>query len=266
MAMELSHHYVYGITHRWTSKRYIGAKSCFLLPKDNIGVEYFSSSTDKDFREELKLYPERFIFEVLKEFDTREEALLYEIELHERYDVRSNNDFYNLSNQAKNGFTAFGRTHTDDQKKEISKRMLGSNNPQYGKEHTEEHKEIVRRKIKNKVWMYNEELDKSRRIDKDKVQFYLDTGWILKFKTKSTKGMIHIYDPITKDSKTIKEKEWLLFKNLGWLKGNLTARGRTKIYHPILNATKFIFKEEIPSFIKDGWIIGAGKSKKKGKM
>ncbi len=98
-------HYVYGITNIVIVKKYIGTRSCIGLSTEDLGVKYFSSSTDLCFKREQVIYPDRFLYEVLKEFNTREEALAYEIELHKRYGVDINPDFYNRCKQTSVGFS-----------------------------------------------------------------------------------------------------------------------------------------------------------------
>ena len=43
-------HYVYEIEEIPTNKKYIGSRSSILLPEEDLGFKYFSSSTDKDFK------------------------------------------------------------------------------------------------------------------------------------------------------------------------------------------------------------------------
>ncbi len=108
----LMNNYVYGITHKYLCFKYIGTRSCNITPKEDIGVTYFSSSSNKDFIKEQHLYPDRFLYEILKEFKTRKEAILYEIKLHKLFDVKNNNDFYNIVNQTENGFDGgCGKNH-----------------------------------------------------------------------------------------------------------------------------------------------------------
>ncbi len=102
------YYYVYGITHKFISKKYIGARKSKVVPEEDIGIKYFSSSHDKNFMLEQKEHPERFLYEVLQEFSSREEAIIYEIELHHRYNVGINKDFYNLSRQTSTGFDRTG--------------------------------------------------------------------------------------------------------------------------------------------------------------
>jgi hypothetical protein len=95
------YHYVYKLTINNPfdeRKFYIGCRSCKCNPRDDV---YFSSS-----KEIKKLIEDNFIFhkEILNIFDTREEAISYEILLHEKFDVSNNNSFFNKSNQTSTGF------------------------------------------------------------------------------------------------------------------------------------------------------------------
>ncbi len=122
-------HYVYNIIHKWTCMRYIGVRSCPCDPRLDLGFGgYISSSTDKEFKEEQRLYPKRFVYEILGIFNTREEAAAYEMELHLRYDVANNMDFYNMSRVTSSYFSC----------------GIGENHPRYGKIHTEVTKKLMK--------------------------------------------------------------------------------------------------------------------------
>ncbi len=162
----MKYHYVYGITHKLLAIKYIGVRSSNISPNKDLGHGgYISCSCNKKFIEEQLLYPDRFLYEVLKEFDERGEAVNYEIELHARYNVKTNPDFYNLSNQTTIRFDVSGCTYvkgthnmgkyvrtnehkkkmsiatkghvkTEEHKKNISANhadMSGENNPMYGR-------------------------------------------------------------------------------------------------------------------------------------
>lgn len=88
------YHYVYRITNKNIKKHYYGARSSELPPKQDIGVNYFSSSEDNIFMTEQQDNPEYFKYKVVKIFNTRREALLYETMLHTKYNVSINNNFY----------------------------------------------------------------------------------------------------------------------------------------------------------------------------
>jgi hypothetical protein len=81
---------------------YIGCRSCDCDPIDDI---YHSSS--KDIKNLIRL---GCIFEkkIFKIFKTREEAILYEIYLHNRFDVSNNPKFYNKVKQSSKGFDTTG--------------------------------------------------------------------------------------------------------------------------------------------------------------
>lgn len=88
------YHYVYRITNKNIKKHYYGARSSELPPKQDIGVNYFSSSEDNIFMTEQQDNPEYFKYKVVKIFNTRRESLLYETMLHTKYNVSINNNFY----------------------------------------------------------------------------------------------------------------------------------------------------------------------------
>jgi hypothetical protein len=55
-----------------TQKEYIGVRSSEYL---DIGKKYFTSSSNKIFREKFKNYPENFICIIEGMYETREEAI-----------------------------------------------------------------------------------------------------------------------------------------------------------------------------------------------
>ena len=59
------YHYVYRITNTVENKHYYGVRSSKIIPKDDLGKKYFSSSTDKNFMREQKEHPENFKFIIL---------------------------------------------------------------------------------------------------------------------------------------------------------------------------------------------------------
>ena len=91
-------HYTYQITELSTNRKYIGVRSSNILPEEDIGIKYFSSSSNKEFIKNQKENPSNYKYEVLIVFDTREEASDHEIELHEKYDVSRNNGYFNKIN------------------------------------------------------------------------------------------------------------------------------------------------------------------------
>lgn len=104
MANKLTHlgykyHYTYRITNIVEKKYYYGVHSCNCLPKEDIGVEYFSSSKNKAFKEDIKENPQNYKYKVVKIFSTRIEAVEHEIFLHNKFNVGVNKKFYNGTKQ-----------------------------------------------------------------------------------------------------------------------------------------------------------------------
>lgn len=101
-------HYVYKITNtNPTDKRrfYIGVRSSSCQPKADI--KYLSSS--KPLIESIeKQGKENFTKEILSIWETRKEAVLEEIRLHELFNVGANPEYYNRAKQTNIGFDTAG--------------------------------------------------------------------------------------------------------------------------------------------------------------
>jgi hypothetical protein len=156
------YYYVYKITNKILNKHYIGYSSCNCFPEKDIGHEYFSSSSDKEFMNNQKLNSRNYKYTVIETFDNREDAISLEVKLHKRYNVAKNESFYNRAKQTSTGFCfdstgennpMYGKNHTLKSKKKISINKIGTtasvetkkymsivktgeNNPMYGKNHT----------------------------------------------------------------------------------------------------------------------------------
>ena len=89
------YHYTYRITNTVEQKHYYGVRSSSIHPTQDLGLKYFSSSTDKEFITNQKINPQNFKYKVIKIFETREEANLLESKLHKKFEVHKNKNFYN---------------------------------------------------------------------------------------------------------------------------------------------------------------------------
>lgn len=98
------YHYVYRITNIVENKHYYGSRSISILPKDDLGVLYFSSSNDLEFIQDQKDNPRNYKYKVLRVHDKRIDCLLFESYLHSIFNVKDHKSFYNLSNQSLTGF------------------------------------------------------------------------------------------------------------------------------------------------------------------
>ena len=68
------YHYVYRITNKILNKHYYGKRSSKKLPKEDLGVNYFSSS--KKLKHDIKIVgKENFKFKIIKVFNTPKDAL-----------------------------------------------------------------------------------------------------------------------------------------------------------------------------------------------
>jgi len=116
------YHYTYKLTILTPideRKYYIGVRTTSVKPQEDSN--YISSS--KTIKALIKKHGKNiFKKEVIKIFDTRKEALEHEIELHNIYNVSSNNEFFNRAIQTSTGFDTTGIpvNHNDETKKTIS--------------------------------------------------------------------------------------------------------------------------------------------------
>ena len=127
MYSPMKHHYVYELSNISNGMKYIGARTCCFLPIED--VRYLSSS--KYVKKAIVKYGiGAFKKTILKEFDNREDAIAYEIFLHQKYNVDFNEQYYNKSKQKTTGFDTSS--------------LVGEKNHMYGKHLSIETKEKLR--------------------------------------------------------------------------------------------------------------------------
>jgi hypothetical protein len=81
-----------------SGKFYIGKRKSNIKPHLDLGIKYFSSSSDKDFMLDQKQHQEKFKYEVLSIWNTVLEILNEEIRLHKLYNMcRRNPLSYNIT-------------------------------------------------------------------------------------------------------------------------------------------------------------------------
>lgn len=141
------YHYVYEITNTYNGMRYIGARSCTCLPRDDTKYMGSSRHLNKAIKEEGLSHFSKLVLAV---FPTREKALEYEIFLHNRFNVDRNPLFYNKAKQNSTGFDfhpsgpdhpLYGKQRTEEVKEKLRQKNIGQPSPFKGKHHTEEAKE-----------------------------------------------------------------------------------------------------------------------------
>lgn len=108
MSTDKLYHYTYIITNVIENKYYIGCRSCHILPEKDLGVKYFSSSKDKEFRSDQKTNPQNYNYKIIAVFSNRGSAVMLEIKLHSIHDVGVNPKFYNRAKQTALGWDTTG--------------------------------------------------------------------------------------------------------------------------------------------------------------
>ena len=108
MPSKTIYHYTYRITNLIEGKHYYGSRSSEIPPVEDLGKNYVSSSKNKDFIKDQKENPQNYKYKVIKIFDTREEAISFEIKLHDKFDVGVNESFYNKAKQTSVKFDTTG--------------------------------------------------------------------------------------------------------------------------------------------------------------
>jgi len=156
----MKYHYVYKVILPETNEFYIGSRSCICKPSlDNYKGSMKTWKVDKT----------KLIKEIIKEFDNRDLAMMYEAELLNIYINDKLNRNYQIPPYTfhttgkdcggnKNGF--FNKKHTDESKKKTSEKVSGVNNPSYGKKWINNGKNILY-------------------VKKEKLEYYLQNGWKL---------------------------------------------------------------------------------------
>lgn len=119
-------HYVYRITNLTTETHYYGSRTSKIEPIHDLGIHYFSSSSDKEFITDQINNPTNYKYIIIRLFDTRKEAMLFESHLHKKFNVAHNTKFYNKSNVTSTGFIYgfLGKKHNpESRKKAIEKKV-----------------------------------------------------------------------------------------------------------------------------------------------
>jgi hypothetical protein len=119
------YNYVYRITNKVEQKHYYGVRGCNVEPTLDLGIKYFSSSSDKDFRDDQKNHPENYKYKIVRICSTSDEADALEIKLHEKFDVGINESFYNRAKRTSMGFSRADVPVSDETKQKLSEAKLG---------------------------------------------------------------------------------------------------------------------------------------------
>ena len=142
MSTKQVYHYVYRITNIVVGKHYYGKRSSNVVPALDIGIRYFSSSTDKAFIQDQKVNPQNYKYKIVSTHLDPISAVSKEVILHNKFDVGINPKFYNkvkqtsskldttgfkasVETRAKLSSLAKGRKHSEETKNKMSKAAKG---------------------------------------------------------------------------------------------------------------------------------------------
>ena len=114
MTSTSTYHYVYRITNLVENKHYYGKRSSYIEPKLDLGFRYFSSSRDDQFILDQKINPSHYRYKVIRLFKRVQEATIYEIKLHNLFDVGRNPRFYNKAKQTSTKFDTSGTIRSQE--------------------------------------------------------------------------------------------------------------------------------------------------------
>ena len=68
-------YYTYRITNIIEGKHYYGVRSTNTIPKDDLGIKYFSSSTNKEFIKDQKTNPQNYKYKIILIFKKSKRCL-----------------------------------------------------------------------------------------------------------------------------------------------------------------------------------------------
>lgn len=246
-------YYVYRITNLKLNKHYYGYRSSKIHPSKDLGKKYFSSSRDHNFIIDQKNNKHDYKYKVIKIFDNKLDAIRFESKLHYKFDVRNNENFYNLSNQTYDSFlTQDGEVYT------LSHGWISCDEYQSNKEKYTLHE----RKVKvfdniNKIEVvidydeYNSDKERYTHASNDKVAVidnktneivYITTQEYYKNKSKYTstnKGKVAVIDIITNESKLVSIEEY--HNNDNYVH---PSKGSISVFDKLDNTYKAISKQE----------------------
>ena len=90
-------------------KHYYGKRTSKVPPALDIGVKYFSSSSDATFIRDQISNPLRYKYKIVRQFNTAAEAIAFESRLHHKFKVNVHESFYNKALQSQTAFLCPGQ-------------------------------------------------------------------------------------------------------------------------------------------------------------
>ena len=294
LAVDMKYHYTYRITNTKERMHYYGVHSCDCLPKEEIGISYFSSSK-KEFVKHQKENPQDYKYKVIKIFNTRTEANYHEEILHAKFNVKDHKMFYNKHN-ACGKFDGTGMTTVldkDGNKHYISNKdprflsgelvsaFCGENNGMFGKNRTPEELKNISLGTKRGMIAANfkgHPVDKQTRkkiaetltgrifvnnsyenvnIYPEELDYYISQGYVTGCKKQNKPNKIRVFSIEYLEGILIEKSELKEYINNGFYqkkKVTITKNGKCKS----------ILETDLEFYINDGWIRGMKIVRKSG--
>lgn len=133
MSTEQVYHYVYRITNIIENKHYYGKRTSKIEPKLDLGIKYFSSSSNKEFINDQKSNRHSYKYKIVSYHSSSSEAISKEIKLHSKFNVGVSSNFYSKVKQTFKGFDATGMQPSAETRSKLSKANLGKTSWNFGK-------------------------------------------------------------------------------------------------------------------------------------
>lgn len=236
-------HYVYEIEEIPTNKKYIGSRSSILLPEKDLGFKYFSSSTDKDFKNKQKNNPDDYKYKILSVHDNRKEAFLEEIRLHDFFQVHLNVSFINKAKQTSTYFVtkAWNKGISSPNKGKTYEELYGDKQAQVLKK--------IRSENRKKYKASEETILKQKNSLKE---YYLNnkSSCLGKSKTEEQKEKIRQVSLKQWENKTEEEIQLFKEKRSNYMKNNSITKGKIWVTDGLIS--KLVNPNDIPENFKKG--------------
>ena len=230
------YNYVYQITEISTGIKYIGSRGSKKLSAIKDLKKYKSSTKDDLFKQNQKLNPLNYYYEILSYHPTRTVATNEEARLHALYDVKNNPLYYNRSNQTPTGFDTVGRVTVRDKYGNTSSVLI--DDPRYLSGELVHH-------TKGKLTVKDNNIFKFITVE----EYYLNT---------------HIYNTITKNKIIATDKNnnyYRIDKNdPRYLSGELTDINKNKIVVKDKYNNYYRLDKNDPRYLS-GELVGINKNK-----
>lgn len=101
----MKYFYTYRITNKVLNKHYYGVRTSCVEPHKDLGINYFSSSTDDDFLSDQQLNRDNYKYKVVKIYDSHYDACMGELKLLTRVNADKSDKFYNKTINCNDKFT-----------------------------------------------------------------------------------------------------------------------------------------------------------------